>query len=121
MNLYKLLPIAAYFFCATVYAGKADVVKVKVSCPNSCTFNVTLKHADSGWDHYANQWEVVAPDGKILGTRVLYHPHVNEQPFTRSLSRVKIPSQIKQVTIRAKDTVHGYGGIEKKVSLPDRP
>jgi hypothetical protein len=49
-------------------------------------FSATLKHGDTGWDHYADKFEVLGPGGKVLGTRVLYHPHVNEQPFTRSLS-----------------------------------
>ena len=93
---------------------------MKVSCSGSCSFHVTLKHGDTGWEHYANEWTVVAPDGSILGTRTLLHPHVNEQPFTRSLSGVKIPADIKQITIRAKDLVHGYGGLEQKVKLPGR-
>jgi len=114
---YRLL-IFILFFSPALMAGKAGVVDVKVNCSGSCTFNVTLKHADAGWDHYANEWIVVAPDGTILGSRVLYHPHVHEQPFTRSLSGVSIPADIKQVTIRAKDSVHGYGGIEKLVDLP---
>ena len=104
-----------------IFAGKADVVDVKVSCPSSCTFNVTVKHADQGWKHYADQWDVLAPDGTVLGTRVLYHPHVNEQPFTRSLSGVKIPRSVNQVLLRAKDSKHGWGGIEMKVELPERP
>ena len=103
-----------------LYAGVTDVVKVKVQCTHTCTFTVTLKHDDSGWDHYADKWEVLAPDGSVLGSRVLYHPHVNEQPFTRSLSGVKIPQGITSVTIRGKDSVHGFGGIEKQVKLPDR-
>ena len=41
----------------------------------------------TGWEHYANKWDVVGPDDTILGTRVLLHPHVNEQPFTRSFRR----------------------------------
>ena len=112
------LLIFLLFFSPALIAGKADVVDVKVNCSASCTFNVTLKHADAGWDHYANEWIVVAPDGTTLGSRVLYHPHVHEQPFTRSLSGVTIPKEIKQVTIRAKDSVHGYGGLEKLVDLP---
>ena len=70
-------------------------------------FNVTLRHGDTGWDHYANKWEVVGPDGTLLGTRTLLHPHVNEQPFTRSLGGVAIPEGIEAVTIRAYDSVHG--------------
>ena len=105
----------------TLFAGKADVVDVKVSCSaDSCNFNVTVKHADSGWEHYANEWMVMSGDGSILGTRVLYHPHVNEQPFTRSLSGVKVSHNIKQVVIRAKDSKHGYGGLQLKIAIPAR-
>ena len=112
------LVLFSLLFSPVLVAGKTDVVDVTVKCSEACTFNVTLKHADSGWDHYANEWIVIAPDGSILGSRVLYHPHVHEQPFTRSLSGVSIPAGIKQVTIRAKDSVHGFGGIEKLVDLP---
>jgi len=94
------------------YAGEADVVQVEVvkTGVNIYRFEVTLRHADTGWDHYADQWEIVAPDGKILGIRKLIHPHVNEQPFTRSLSGVVIPNNIKQVSVRAHDSLHAYGG-----------
>ncbi len=115
------LMIVALCLSMPLHAGKADVVDVKVRCPSSCTFNVTVQHADTGWEHYANQWDVLAPDGQLLGTRVLYHPHVNEQPFTRSLSNVKVPQGIDHVIIRAQDSKHGWGGVEQKVELPQRP
>ena len=109
---------AALLLSPLAQAGKADVMKVRVKCTDTCSFSVTVKHADDGWDHYANEWQVVAPDGTVLGTRTLYHPHVNEQPFTRSLSGVRIPSDIHSVTLRARDNVHGYGGREQRVELP---
>ena len=101
-------------------AGEVEVLQVKVkrSGNNVYYFEVTVTHKDEGWDHYANKWDVVAPDGTILGTRTLYHPHVQEQPFTRSLSGVKIPEGIHRVTIRAHDSVHGYGGKIMTVDLP---
>ena len=43
-------------------------------------------HPDTGWDDYADGWRVLDMDGNELGMRVLHHPHVDEQPFTRSLS-----------------------------------
>jgi hypothetical protein len=46
----------------------------------------------------------------VLGSRTLYHPHVDEQPFTRSLDNVAIPTDVTTVVIRAHDTVHGLGG-----------
>ena len=102
------------------YGGKADVISVNVTetGPNTYRFDVTVRHGDTGWDHYADRWEVLGPDGKIMATRVLLHPHVSEQPFTRSLTGIKIPPSISQVTVRAHDKVHGYGGAEVIVTLP---
>lgn len=99
-------------------AGKADVTNVKVSCSESCRFDVTLRHADTGWEHYADRWEVIGPDGTVLGTRVLLHPHVHEQPFTRSLSGVKIPAGVERVILRGRDSEHGWGGREMQVDIP---
>ena len=100
-------------------AGEADVVKVAVaeSAPGSFRFDVSVRHGDEGWDHYADKWEVLAPDGRGLGTRVLLHPHVGEQPFTRSLGGVAIPEDIDRVILRAHDSVHGLGGAEITVEL----
>ena len=80
-------------------------------------FNVTLKHDDTGWDHYADSWRVVTEDGKVLGTRILYHPHVDEQPFMRGLSEVKIPPGATTVYIEAHDKVDGWSKQRYKVNL----
>jgi len=101
-----------------VFAGETRILDVKVECSSSCTFSVTVEHDDEGWDHYANQWDVVTMDGKLLKSRVLYHPHENEQPFTRSLSGVKIPAGTISVKIRAKDSIHGYSKEEYTVKIP---
>lgn len=81
-------------------------------------FSVTIAHPDTGWEHHADGWEVVAPDGTQLGFRELFHPHVEEQPFTRSLGGVRIPSDISEVTVRARDNVDGWGGDPVTVLLP---
>lgn len=81
------------------------------------TFDVTLRHGDTGWDNYADGWRVVDPNGKELGLRNLAHPHVNEQPFTRSLSGVEIPDDLKEVGIQARDNVTGWGPDVKMVKL----
>ncbi len=104
------------------WAGPAEVVAAEVHCGEgaSCSFRATVRHADSGWDHYADRWEVVAPDGRVLATRVLRHPHVREQPFTRALRDVALDASIERVRIRAHDSVHGYGGQEQVVEIPRR-
>ncbi len=95
-----------------VEAVKADVLG------GAWTFSVTLSHPDTGWDHYADGWEILAPDGTKLGYRELVHPHVNEQPFTRSLSGVAIPEGTPYVTIRAHCKVDGWSKTPFKVKLP---
>ena len=105
---------------AAALAGEADVIDVRAAkgSDGAYRFDVTVRHADEGWDHYADAWDVVGPDGTVLGTRILAHPHDTEQPFTRSLSGVNIPAGVREVTIRARDKVHGYGGAEFKLKLP---
>ena len=102
------------------FAGEADIldVNIRMTGKNTYRFDVTVRHADEGWKHYADKWDVVAPDGTVLGTRTLYHPHVDEQPFTRSLSGVRIPDTITEVTIRSHDSKHGYGGETVTVDVP---
>jgi hypothetical protein len=104
---------------SAAYAGEADVVSVRAKATGDGVyrFDVSVRHDDTGWDHYANKWQVLAPDGRVLGTRELLHPHVDEQPFTRSLSGVGIPADITQVIIRAYDSVHDDGGAEIVVDL----
>ena len=101
-------------------AGEADVVGVKVtkSAPGVYRFDVSVRHADAGWKHYADRWEVLGPDGAVLATRVLAHPHENEQPFTRSLAGIAIPEGTARVVVRAHDSEHGYGGAEIDVEVP---
>lgn len=104
-----------------VGAGEADVLDATITpAADGMRFDisVTLRHADTGWEHYANRWEVIGPDGKILATRTLFHPHVDEQPFTRTLGNVQIPTPLTWVRIRGHDFIHGYGGREVTLSVP---
>ncbi len=109
-------------------AGEADIVAVQAvrEAAGVWRFNVTVAHGDTGWDHYADRWQIVDPAGGVLGTRKLLHPHESEQPFTRSLGEqpftrslggVRIPEDIRRVTLRAHDSRHGTGGREFTVEL----
>lgn len=101
------------FTTLSVYANEADVVAVDAEAIGGDFYRitVTVKHQDQGWDHYVTGWQVLDMDGNVLGVRGLRHPHVNEQPFTRSTTIV-IPEHINQVKIRAVDSVHEIGGNE---------
>lgn len=112
--------LSILFMCLSpAYAGEADILKVVANCntQRQCHFSVTVKHSDEGWDHYANRWEILNPEREIIATRVLMHPHEQEQPFTRSLPAVVIPEGIEAVIVRAHDSVHEYGGKEMTVML----
>jgi hypothetical protein len=85
---------------------------------NTWTLDVSLEHPDTGWDHYADAWRIEAPDGTVLGQRDLAHPHVEEQPFTRSLSGVGLPEGVTEVLIRPRCSVDGWADETYNMKLP---
>jgi hypothetical protein len=98
-----MLAVLLLIALQNVQAESPVIVDVKVQRQPSQLYNiaVTLKHADTGWEHFANEWHVEV-DGEVIATRTLHHPHVNEQPFTRSLRNVYIPQSAKSVKVYAK-------------------
>ena len=57
----------------TAQTGEADVVGVEAVSEGSGSwrFHVSVAHGDTGWDHYADKWDVVAPDGAVSYNRIL--------------------------------------------------
>ena len=111
---------------AAVDRGNADILFVRAveERSGSWTFTVTVSHPDKGWDDYADGWDIILPDETVIKadesspfTRLLLHPHVGEQPFTRSQSGLSIPADISMVKVRAHDLVDGFGGREVTVDL----
>ncbi len=111
--------LAAFTIVATPALADAPVVNnVNVTkSGNFWSFDVTLSHKDTGWEDYANAWRVLDANGKELAVRKLAHPHVNEQPFTRSLSSIPIPADMTEVGIQASDTIGGWSSAVKKIKL----
>lgn len=110
--------ILSHFLAGSCLAGDVQIVDAKASQRgDNWSFSVTLKHADSGWEHYADAWRVVDDQGEVLGTRTLFHPHENEQPFTRSLDGVRIPDSTKPIYIEAHDKVHGWAAQRFELQL----
>jgi len=114
-----LIGCALLLIAGPGWAGEVDVLKANIRALGGGQFmlHATLQYSDTGWDHYANAWEVLGEDGTVLGTRVLHHPHVEEQPFTRSLT-LFIPQTVKTVRIRAKDSVHGASNKMFAINVP---
>ncbi len=107
------------FFLGFAHANQVKIVKATFSQSKADVWavNVTLKHHDTSWKHYADIWRIVDGTGKILAERVLRHPHKNEQPFTRGLSQVQIPPGTKLVYIEAHDKIHGWSKKRLKIDL----
>lgn len=95
----------------SVMNAQADVIAVQVTGqPDAYQFSVGIRSPDKGCAQYADWWEVVSKDGKLLYRRVLLHSHVDEQPFTRAGGPVPIqPDTV--VWVRAHMNTVGYGGI----------
>jgi hypothetical protein len=94
----------------------ADVLSVSTSgAPGAYQFAVTVGSADAGCQLYADWWEVLAEDGRLLYRRVLLHSHVDEQPFTRSGGPVPIGLDTV-VWVRAHMHPAGYGGTAMRGS-----
>ena len=92
------------FLCpAHVLASEADVIdaETKRGDDGAFTFNVTVQHADEGWNHYATHWLILDKDEKLIATRKLMHSYLNEKSFTRSLPNVEIPDEVAEVIIGA--------------------
>ena len=126
MSVFLMLFLCLCSFSGQAQTGNADVIHVKAEDhgDRGWVFHVTVNHPDTGWDDYCNGWDVVTDSGQVLKhspsdefTRLLLHPHENEQPFTRSQSRLKISASVEYVTVRAHDLVHGFGGKEVQINL----
>ncbi len=117
------LYVASVVFTASVAgpiaADPAVVEEIKATASGDAwRFDVTLSHGDTGWDDYADGWRVELEDGTILATRVLAHPHVNEQPFTRSQSGINIPDGVSTVYVRASTNVDEWDSATTVFDLP---
>lgn len=100
-----------FALCSTpLMADPPEIVGVDI---DGTRVSVTIAHADTGWDHYADGWRVETGDGTVIATRELLHPHETEQPFTRSLDVRDLPNG--PLFIRAKCSVDGWS--ETRVSL----
>ncbi len=103
-------------------AGSPAVLFAEAVANSDGTYAITatVTHRDEGWTHYLDRWDVLDPSGRVLASRTLYHPHVDEQPFTRSLGRVEVPVGVAEVTIRAHCKVDGDGTRTFTLKLPPR-
>jgi hypothetical protein len=96
-----------------------DVVSVELVQRATNIFDVTVT-LSSPYDtrtRYADAWRVLDEQATVLGVREILHDHATEQPFTRSLEGITIPSTVKFLTVEGRDKTYGWGGTKKTVSV----
>lgn len=124
MSLFYRL-VLTILCCLQTGIAQADIPKIEAvsvrPSGDKWIVSVTLSHPDSGWDHYADGWEILTEDGTSLGLRTLHHPHVNEQPFTRSLGPITLPEDAKSIWVRARCNHHGWGEIRVRADVSPKP
>ena len=114
---YGLLASLLILLAGPAVAGEVQIVHARFEHqPGGWMVNTTLRHDDTGWDHYADAWRVVNEKGEVLGTRTLYHPHQDEQPFTRS-QRINIPAGTRIVFVEAHSKEDGWSKQRLRVDL----
>lgn len=97
----------------------ANIVSVTVSGqPQAYSFSVGISSPDIGCEQYADWWEVISTDEKLLYRRILAHSHVNEQPFVRTGGPVTIGPE-EEVWVRAHMNNLGYQGATFKGNVRD--
>ncbi len=117
MRTLVALVLVAVAVGAVAAEPQADVVAVRVGvAAEGFQFTVTVASPDTGCRQYADWWEVVSEDGRLLYRRVLLHSHGGEQPFTRSGGPVPVgPDTV--VWVRAHMNTGGYRGKAMKGSV----
>ncbi len=114
----KWAGLLAALMGGSAVAGEVEVLQTEfIKKGKGWTVRTQLKHDDTGWDHYADAWRIVDEAGQVIAERILHHPHENEQPFTRGLGNVMIPSGTRIVYIEARDNVHGWAKGRIRVDI----
>lgn len=106
------ISILIFMLASTAAADGADVIDARLVelGDGRIMISATIRHNDTGWSHYADRFEVLDDDNRVIATRVLMHPHVDEQPFTRSTRAFVRPKNLGEMKVRAHDSRHGFAG-----------
>lgn len=105
----KALVLISLLFVNPLWADFAVIDAVKITrFGTGWQFSTMVSHPDEGWDHYADAWEIIGENGTSLGLRILAHPHLTEQPFTRSLTGVQLPEGLAQFYLKVRCSRDGW-------------
>jgi hypothetical protein len=114
-----LLALAPLLTAASSALGDAPRITSAELLPRGSDWSVRvmLQHPDSGWDHYASGWEVLAPDGTVLAEAEITHPH-SADPFQTDLDGIQVPAGVDHLLIRVRCTLDGWSARTYRLDLP---
>jgi hypothetical protein len=72
------------------------------------TVRALIRHPDSGWDHYASGWQILAPDRTVLALAEITHPHPDGEPIREELTGLQLPEGVDHLLIRVRCTLDGW-------------
>jgi hypothetical protein len=112
------LSIALFLTAQAASADNAVINSVRAGKDGGLwTFNVSISHGDTGWAHFSDAWRILDKDGNQIAIRALIHPHVDEQPLTRSLSGIELPKGTTEVGVQVRDTIAGWSPDITRVEI----
>ena len=118
MKRLLLTSLAAIALASPLRAEPPQITDVRVEKVGMVwNIHVTIRHPDTGWEHFADGWRVLDSQGNVLGERKLMHPHVTEQPFTRGLTGVVLPDGTREIFVKARCSKDGWSDDAVRVEL----
>jgi hypothetical protein len=122
-SIFRLFVTFVFIGCLStpVFAGGADVIDGKITRDSNGRYSVfaTIQHNDEEPKHFVNKFQVLTPDGKVIGEMYFLESHLHEQPFVGMAQSVKVPDGVRELRLRAHDRLHGYSGKEFKLKVPE--
>ena len=100
-----------------------DVIRVDITrdADGTHTIAATVSSPYETVDHFVNAITVQAPAGEELARLDLVEAHVDQQPFTETLTGVEIEPSMTEVVVRGHDSINGWCGLTIRADVPDAP
>ncbi len=114
-----LLAVLSGLSTATLAGAEAPKVASASIVPegDGWTVRAVIRHPDSGWDHYASGWQVLAPDGTVLAFAEITHPHLDGEPIQEELTGIQLPQGVDHLMIRVRCTLDGWSARSYRLEL----
>jgi len=117
----KALAYTFFFLCLSTItiAQEARLTSVDIRGKygeDFYTVRIGIASPDTGCTQYADWWEIVTPEGKLVYRRILSHSHVEEQPFVRGANKVQLDKD-QEYYIRVHMNNTGYSRLGHQGSI----